>query len=84
MGANIDTSISFGLQNFLFVDFNDSDGTYDYTSYITKKGSILIARYTKDNSEGRYWLGRGTYATVWAARGTYDYVLPTELKFPKA
>jgi len=84
MSGLIDTSLGFGLQNFLFVDENTSDGTYDYVSYMTKKGSILIARFPKDGSAGRYWLGSGVYATVFAARATYTYALPNELEFPKA
>jgi hypothetical protein len=80
----IDSGISFGLQNFLFIDSDESDGTYNYVSYMTKKGSILIGRYKKDDSEGRYWLGSGTYATVWAGRATYTYLLPTQLEYPKA
>jgi hypothetical protein len=84
MSGLIDSSISFGLQNFLFVDSDETGLTYDYVSYMTKKGSILIARFPKDGSAGRYWLGIGTYATVWAAKGTYTYLLPNELEFPNA
>lgn len=84
MAGIIDSSIGFGLQNFLFVDENKDDATYDYVSYMTKKGSILIARFPKDGSAGRYWLGIGVYATVFAARATYTYVLPNQLAFPKA
>ena len=83
MGGLIDTGIGFGLQNFLFVEENTDDATYDYVSYITKKGSILIARFPKDGKSGRYWLGTGVYATVFAARATYSYVLPNQLVFPK-
>ena len=83
--ALIDSSIGFGLANFLFVDSDEtSDVTYSYVSYLTKKGSILLARYKKDDSEGRYWLGSGTYSTVWAGRAGYDYLLPTQLEYPKA
>ena len=85
MAGLIDSSIGFGIQNFLFVDSDEiSSVTYDYVSYMTKKGSILIGRYKKDNTEGRYYLTTGTYATVWAARATFTYVLPTALAFPKA
>jgi N-methylhydantoinase B/oxoprolinase/acetone carboxylase alpha subunit len=84
MAGLIDTSISFGGQNFLFVDEITSDGTYDYVSSMTKKGSILIARYPKDGSAGRYWLGSGVYSTIIAARATYTYLLPNQLEFPKA
>jgi hypothetical protein len=84
MSGIIDSSIGFGLANFLFVDENKDDATYDYVSYMTKKGSILIARFLKDGSAGRYWLGTGVYADVFAARATYTYLLPNQLEFPKA
>lgn len=85
MAGIIDSSIGFGLANFLFIDNDEtSDVTYSYVSYMTKKGSILIARYKKDDTEGRYYLTTGTYATVWAGRAGYTYVLPTALAFPKA
>lgn len=84
MAGLIDSSIGFGLQNFIFTDSDESDGTYDYVAYVTKKGSILIARYNKAGTSGRYWLGTGTYATVWAAKATYTYGLPSQLSFPKA
>jgi hypothetical protein len=76
----IDKSINFGQQNFLFTDSSDADETYDYVAYMTTKGSILIARFNKDGSEGRYFLGAGVYATIWAARETKSYVLPNLLK----
>lgn len=83
--ALIDSSIGFGLQNFLFIDSDESSNvTYSYASYMTKKGSILLARYKKDDTEARYYLTTGDYATVWAARATYTYVLPTQLAYPKA
>ena len=84
MSGLIDTSLGFGLQNFLYVEENKDDATYDYVSYMTKKGSILISRFPKDGSSGRYWLGTGVYADVFAARATYTYLLPNQLEFPKA
>ena len=83
--STIDSSIGFGLANFLFTDSDEtSDVTYSYVSYLTKKGSVLIARYKKDDTEARYYLTRGDYDTIWAGRAGYTYVLPTQLNYPKA
>ena len=76
----VDKSIQFGQQNFLFVDSSEVDGTYDYVSYQTAKGSILIARFNKTGDTARYCLTTGVYATVWAARAQKTYVLPSVLK----
>lgn len=84
MAGLIDSSIGFGLQNFLFVDSDETGETYDYVSYLTKKGSILIARFPKDGSQARYFLGTGDYNTIWGARATHTYSLPSSLRFPKA
>ena len=75
----IDKSLSFGQQNFLYVDSSEIDITYDYVSYMTKRGSILIARFNKAGDNARYYLGSGVYATIWAARTTKTYVLPNLL-----
>jgi hypothetical protein len=75
----IDKSLHFGQQNFFFVDSDETDVTYDYVAYMNKKGSILLARYNKLGSIGRYCIVVGTYATIWAARATQTYVLPNEL-----
>jgi hypothetical protein len=75
----VDKSISFGQQNFFFVDSSEADGTYDYVSYQSHKGSILIARFNKAGTEGRYYLGSGVYATIWAARTAKTYGLPNTL-----
>lgn len=75
----IDKSISFGQQNFLFVEVSEVDVTYDYVSYMTSKGSILIARFPKDGSSARYNLSVGVYATIFAARTGLSYVLPDAL-----
>jgi len=75
----VDKSLSFGQQNFLYVECSEADGTYDFVSYMTQKGSILIARFPKDGSSARYYLGKGVYATVFAARLTLTYILPNQL-----
>lgn len=78
----LDSSISFGQQNFLFVDSSEVDVTYDYVSYMTAKGSILLARFNKAGDSARYALVAGVYATIWAARTTYSYDLPNSLVAP--
>jgi hypothetical protein len=78
----LDKSLNFGLQNFFFVKSDETDGTYDYVAYMTKKGSILIARYPKDGSAALYCIKTGTFTTVWASKGTYDYVVPSTLIDP--
>lgn len=81
---NVDKSISFGNQNFFFVkDDATTDATYEYVASMTRKGAILIGRLKKDDTEGLYWLGTGTFATIWAARATLTYGLPNTLKDPK-
>ena len=83
MSLMVDKSVNFGGQNFFFVKQDTTDITYDYVASMTHKGAILISRFKKDDTEGLYWLGTGTFATVWAARATLDYVLPNVLKDPK-
>jgi hypothetical protein len=50
---------------------------------MTHRGAILIGRFKKDETEGLYWLGIGTFDDVWADRATYTYQLPNLLKDPK-
>jgi hypothetical protein len=76
----IDKSISFGQQNFLFVESNETDGTYDYVGYMTKRGSILLARFTKDGMVAKYFLTSGNFDTIFAARATKTYVNPNLLE----
>lgn len=78
----VDKSVAFGNQNFFFVKSDETGGTYDYVASMTRKGAILIGRFTKDNTEGLYWLGAGVFDTVWAGKGDLDYVLPNLLKDP--
>jgi hypothetical protein len=75
----IDKSISFGQQNFLFVEVNEADITYDYVGYMTAKGTILLARFLKDGSKAKYFLGTGDFDVVFAARVTKNYTYPDEL-----
>ena len=78
----INKSIFFGIQNFIYVASDTTDGTYDYTAYMDAKGGILISKTTKTDlvDSARYYLATGTYSTIWAARATYTYLLPNELE----
>ena len=78
----VDRSLHFGSQNFFFLNEDTSDGTYDYVGYQSKKGAIFIARFPKDGTSARYCIKAGIFSTVWAAKGTYDYVIPSELIDP--
>lgn len=78
----VDKSISFGGQNFLFIKGDDTDPTYDYVASMTRKGAILIGRFRKDDTEGLYYLGVGTFATIWASRAILGYQLPNLLIDP--
>ena len=75
----IDKSVSFGTQNFLFIEVNETDVTYDYVGYMTRKGSILIARFPKDGNSAKYFLGTGDFDVVFAARATKTYAYPNVL-----
>jgi len=74
---NLDKSLSFGIQNFLFCKSDETDVTYDYVGYITKKGSVLIGRYNKAGTEAKYYIEAGDFDTVFAKRAlvgtTYQY-----------
>jgi hypothetical protein len=78
----IDKSISFGIQNFLFLTIDETDLTYNYVAYMTRKGSVLLARFTKTYNEALYWLGNGTFSTIWADRTGKTYALPSTLIDP--
>jgi len=78
----IDKSINFGTQNFLFVKADDAGETYDYVGYMTKKGSILLARYAKDGNSAGYCLIAGDFDTIWASKGEKTYGYPNTLVDP--
>jgi len=82
MAKIVDKSLHFGLQNYFFVKQDESDVTYIYVGYQNKKGTTLIGRYKKDDSEGLYYLSTGVFADVFAGRGGYSYVTPSELVDP--
>jgi len=79
MVQEFDRNLNIGIGGFFWVEGNDTDVTYEYNAYMTQKGSILISRIKQDGTECLYWVGKGTFSTVWAARAGYDYVLPNEL-----
>ena len=76
----IDKSLSFGIQNYFIVAQDETDGTYNYYCYVNKKNGILIMRTNKTVTEIRYRIATGTFATLWAAKGTGTYYLPNELE----
>jgi hypothetical protein len=78
----VDKSLAFGLQNFFITAVDESDGTYNYYGYLDKKGSTLLMRTNKAVTEIRYWVGTGTFATLWAAKATKTYTTPDQLKDP--
>ena len=78
----IDKSLNFGVQNFFFCTQDTTDLVYDYIAYQDKKGSTLIGRYKKDDTEALYYCAVGTFAVIWAAKATFTYVLPSVLIEP--
>jgi len=79
----IDKSLHFGLQNLIFVKQDDiSDVNYTYVGYQDRKGSTLIAKYAKDDSEGLYYVASGVFVNIWAGRNGYTYKLPSALVDP--
>jgi hypothetical protein len=85
MGGYIDSSISFGVQNFFFVQKDTSDGTYDYYMFQNKKSTVLIMRTDKTFDNALYYSANGDFATIIAHRkgtGSYTYVTPAQLIIP--
>ena len=77
MNSISDRSLHFGLQNFIYVDSDETENDYDYVAYQNRKNVILLARYAKDGSSARYYATKGVYATIWANRkgtGSPTYV----------
>ena len=83
MAGLIDKSLSFGIQNFMFISSDTSDGTYNYYGYGNVKGSVLIMRTNKALSSIKYYTTVGDYDTVFAARASKTYVYPTEITLPR-
>ena len=82
MGGLIDSSLSFGIQNWFICAQDESAVDYNYYGYNNKKGSTLFMRTNKDMTEIRYFIGTGTFATLWAARAAKTYATPDQLKNP--
>ena len=78
----IDKSLSFGIQNYFFVTQDETDLVYVYVGYQNKKGSTLLGRYKKDDTEGLYYIAVGAFAGIWAGRAGYSYALPSLLVEP--
>jgi hypothetical protein len=78
----VDKSLSFGLQNFIFLKSDETDGTYNYYLYEDRKGAILIMRTNKTTSEAKYFLGTGDVDTIWTAKATKPYSYPDSLIDP--
>jgi hypothetical protein len=79
MSGLIDTSINFGLQNFIFVQKDTSDGTYDYYGFQNKKGTVLIMRTDKAFDNALYYSAVGTFSTIWSGKSGYTYVTPKDI-----
>ena len=75
-------SISFGLQNFIFLKSDETDGTYNYYLYEDRKGAVLIMRTNKATSDVKYFLGTGDVDTIWTAKATQTYGYPDSLIDP--
>ena len=68
------------MQNFLWCESDETGVTYNYYGYVDKKNGILLMRTNKTATEIRYYAITGTFATIWAAKATYTYVLPNLLE----
>jgi hypothetical protein len=85
MSGLIDNSINFGLQNWIVVRRDTTDGTYDYTGFQNKKGTVLIMRSDKAFENVLYYSSNGDFDTIWANRkgtGSYTYVTPKDIVIP--
>jgi len=78
----VDKSVYFGMSNFLFIDSDETDVTYNYYGFMDRHGLILIMRTDKNLSNARYYTNVGTYTTIWADRDNSAtvYCLPNELE----
>lgn len=81
--AIFDKSLHFGIQNFLFIESDEStDATYNYYGFMDKKGLVLLMRMLKDGSKVKYFVSNEEFDDVFADRKEVDtlYVYPNELK----
>ena len=72
--------IYLGNTKYYFTDSDKTGLVYDYYASISSHGAVLITRLTKAEDECRYYLAKGTYATIWAAKATFTYVLPNAVE----
>lgn len=79
---SIDKSLSFGMQNWFFCKSDETDGTYNYYLYTTKKGSSLIMRTNKTISDAKYFCASGDIDAIWSSRSSKTYVYPDALVDP--
>lgn len=79
----IDKSLFFGMQNFLFVEGDETDSEYNYYGFQDKKGAVLIVRLSKDSSSARYYIEAGDFTSIFADRYNKEYKTPVELEDPK-
>ena len=79
----IDKSLYLGQQTFLFCDIIETLPNYDYVLSVNRNGTILIARYLKDGTEGRYCIQNGNYLNTIYDLEKFEYTLPNFLNDPK-
>lgn len=80
---NVDKSLSFGMQNFVFCQSDETDGTYNYYGYIDKKGMVLIMRTNKALSAAKYYAAVGAFDTVFAGKAGFTYGYINTITDPK-
>jgi len=78
-----DTSANFGMQNWFFVQSDETGITYNYYGFQNKKGTVLIMRMDKAAENALYYCASGDFATVFAGKSGYTYVTPVNLAEPK-
>ena len=82
MGAGIDKSASFGMQNWFFVQKDTTGLVYDYYGFQNKKGTVLIMRADKAFDNALYYCANGVFATIFAGKVGYTYVTPNHVQEP--
>lgn len=82
MSGLIDSSLSFGIQNWFFVKKDTSDLVYDYYMFQNAKSTVLIMRSDKNFDNAFYYLANGDFSTIVAGKSGYTYVTPAQLRNP--
>jgi hypothetical protein len=83
MKGVIDSSANFGMQNWFFVQKDETGITYDYFGFQNHKGTVLIMRMDKAGDNALYYSAPGIFATVFAGKTGYTYVTPVNLNDSK-